>query len=106
MARGGAALSAATSPDRRRSHEQPAPRYRVENGLGRSRWQPATADGKREWLRETWDISGGPTYVVPAWRHPENATGLRPRLYRSRLHASFVARRYERREAAKAWEEA
>lgn len=76
------------------------------NGVGRREYQPATAEGKREWLREDFDMSGFPPYLVPVWVHPKNANELRPRLYRSRLHAAYVARRFERREAANAWEEA
>lgn len=77
-----------------------------KNGLGRSRWQPETADGKRRWLEEVTDISGFPTYFVPVWEHPIKSAGLEPSLYRSRRRAKRVARRAERREAANAWEEA
>lgn len=70
------------------------------NGVGRSEYQPATADGKREWLRETFDMA-----LVPVWAHPRSANELRPRLYRSRLHAACVARCYERSEAASTWRE-
>ena len=75
------------------------------NGVGRSEYQPATAEGKREWLRETFDMPGFPTYFVPVWAHPKNANELHPCLYRSRLHAACVARCYERSEAASTWKE-
>lgn len=77
-----------------------------KNGLGCSEWQPATSDGTREWLKEVSDMPGYPTYFVPVWEHPENANGLDPYLYRSRLHAKFIARRRERRKAANTWKEA
>ena len=76
------------------------------NGTGRREYQPITADGNREWLEEVFDMPGLPTYFVPAWKHPKYANGLRPSLYRSRLRAALVARRYERREAANTWKEA
>lgn len=76
------------------------------NGTGRREYQPATAEGEREWLEEVFDMPGFPTYLVPVWKHPKYVNGLNPRLYRSRLHAAYVARCYERRKAAYTWEEA
>ena len=76
------------------------------NGAGRRGYQPATADGKREWLKEVFDMPGFPMSLIPVWVHPKYANELRPRLYRSRLHAAYVARRYERRKAAHTWKEA
>lgn len=76
------------------------------NGVGRREYQPATADGKREWLEELYDMPGFPLSLMSVWAHPRNANELRPRLYRSRLHAAYVARRYERRKAASTWKEA
>lgn len=76
------------------------------NGNGKRKWQPVTADGKRQWLEEVTDMSGYPTYFVPVWAHPRNASELRPRLYRSRLRAARVARRCDRRKAANTWNEA
>ena len=82
--------------------------YAVEwvNGAGRREWQPATSDGKREWLEEVFDMPGFPTYFVPVWKHPKYVSRLGPRLYRSRIHAAYVARLYERRKAANTWKEA
>ena len=77
-----------------------------KNRLGRSEWQPATADGKREWLEETPDMPGFPPYYAPTWEYPEHSAGLDPCLYRSRRRAVRAARRAERREAAHTWEEA
>ena len=76
-----------------------------KNRLGRSKWQPVTSDGKREWLRPVDDMRGHPAFL-PTWEHPRRAYGLQPRLYRIRLHASCVARRHDRREAARTWKEA
>lgn len=77
-----------------------------KNGAGRCKWQPATSDGTREWLKEVPDMPGFPTYFVPVWEHPENANDLNPCLYRSRLHAKLTARRREQRKAANTWKEA
>lgn len=75
------------------------------NGVGRREYQPVTADGKREWLEETPDMPGFPPYFVSVWEHPKCANELSPCLYRSRLHAAYVARRYARRKAANTWKE-
>lgn len=77
-----------------------------KNGAGRSKWQPTTSDGNREWLEEVPDMPGFPTYFVPVWEHPENANDLSPRLYRNQLHAKYIARLHEWSRAANTWKEA
>ena len=67
------------------------------NGAGRSKHQPVTDDGEREWIDDI--------YEMPVWEYPQHAGEFSPRLYRSRLRAELAARRYERRKATYTWEE-